>query len=113
MPICHNPAMRYLRHAVAALVVLSPGLFPGAAWAQDLTGQWQGTINPGKELRLVFVVATAEGGGLRATMHSIDQGGQAIPATVTVQGTTIGIAIPAVKGTIEGRLSADASTIIG
>jgi len=93
---------------VAALVVLSGGV----ASAQDLTGQWQGTINPGKELRLVFVVANADG-GLRATMHSIDQGGQAIPATVTAQGTTILIAIPAGKITIEGRLSADATTIIG
>jgi uncharacterized protein (TIGR03435 family) len=101
--------MRY-RYALMATLVLLAG---GVTSAQDLTGQWQGTINPGKELRLVFVVANADGGGQRATMHSIDQGGQAIPANVTVQGTTIRIEIPAGKVTIEGRLSADATTIIG
>ena len=101
--------MRNLLNLAVALVVLSGS----AAWAQNLTGQWQGTINPGKELRLVFVIANADGGGLRATMHSIDQGGQAIPANVTVQGTAVAIAIPALKGTIDGRLSADGTTIIG
>jgi uncharacterized protein (TIGR03435 family) len=101
--------MRYLTRLLAALVILAGHVVS----AQDLTGQWQGTINPGKELRLVFVIANADGGGLRGTMHSIDQGGQGIPATVTAQGTTVRIGIPAGKITIEGRLSADATTIIG
>jgi hypothetical protein len=86
----------------AGLVVLSAVLAlsgsPIHAQSQDLSGAWQGTINPGKELRLVFVIANAEGGALRATMHSIDQGGQAIAA---------------IGGTFEGRLSADGTSIIG
>lgn len=109
-----NPSTGTRRGRAAGLAALASMLVLSAnVSAQDLTGQWQGTINPGKELRLVFVVANADGGGLRATMHSIDQGGQAIPANVTVQGTTVRIAIPAGKVTIEGRLSADATTIIG
>jgi uncharacterized protein (TIGR03435 family) len=95
--------------ALAAVMTLSGS----AVHAQDLAGAWQGTINPGKELRLVFVIANTEGGALRATMHSIDQGGQAIAATATLQGTTVRMGVAAINGTFEGRLSADATSIIG
>ena len=87
------PAARRARAAGLAALTAALALSADIARAQDLTGQWQGAINPGKELRLVFVVASADGGGLRATMHSIDQGAQAIPVNVTVQGPTIGMAI--------------------
>lgn len=105
----------YLRAAglVALSAVLALSGSPVQAQSQDLSGAWQGTINPGKELRLVFVIANADGGALRATMHSIDQGGQAIAATVAVQGPTMRIAVAAVGGTFEGRLSADGMSIIG
>jgi hypothetical protein len=77
---------------VAFVVMLSMGVVQ--AQAPNVTGNWQGTLQAGKELRIVFVIANADGGGLRATMHSIDQGGQGIPAnTVTLQGSTLRISV--------------------
>jgi len=67
-----------IRLLYAALVVL---LLGSAASAQELAGAWQGTLNAGKPLRLVFVVTGAADSGFTATAHSIDQGGQALAET--------------------------------
>ena len=76
--------MKTLLRSVVALVVL---LSAGAAAAQNLAGNWQGTLQAGpRSLRIIFAVTAADAGGLRAVMYSIDQGGQGIPATVTAQG---------------------------
>jgi uncharacterized protein (TIGR03435 family) len=102
--------MKTLLSWVVALVVLSAG----AAQAQNLSGNWQGTLEAGgRSLRLVFTVANADGGGLRAVMYSIDQGGQGIPATVAVQGSTVRINAAGINVTFEGTLSADGNSIAG
>jgi len=90
-------------------------LFSGsAAQAQDLSGQWQGTLQAGQPLRLVFTIANADGGGLRAMMYSIDQGTQGLSASsMTLQGKTVRIAIDALKGTFEGTLSEEGNSIAG
>ncbi len=64
--------MRMLaRWSVLAVVMLSTVV---AAQAPNLVGQWQGTNKVGKELRLVFVVSdNAAGGGLTASLYSIDR----------------------------------------
>ena len=79
-----------------------------------ITGNWQGTLNVGKELRLVVVIANADGGGLRATFYSIDQTPQGMPASnVTLQGTTFRMSLPAINGGFEGTLNADRTSIAG
>jgi hypothetical protein len=90
---------------VVAFVTLSAG----ALQAQDLTGTWQGTLQAGRELRVVFKITKADGDGLKALMYSIDQPpGQGIPvSTVTLQGSTVSMSIVAAAATYEGRLSAD------
>ena len=35
-----------------------------AVYAQGVTGTWQGTLNPGKELRVVFIISNANAGRL-------------------------------------------------
>jgi hypothetical protein len=52
------------------------------AQTQNLVGQWQGTLSiQGKELRLVFVLAASgQGNTLSATLYSIDQAPNPIPA---------------------------------
>ena len=72
-----------------------------------MTGTWQGTSLPnGKELRTVIKVLKADGGAMRGTMFSIDQGaGPGIPVNpVTLQGTTVKMAMPGIGGTYEGKL---------
>jgi uncharacterized protein (TIGR03435 family) len=96
-----------------ALVVCVSALVTAQA-PQNLAGQWQGTINPGKELRLVFVLtANAASGGYTASMHSIDQGGQGIAATVVTQGNSVRLSVAPAGITFEGKVAADGNSIAG
>src|SRR3954467_11946482 len=84
--------------------------------AQEIAGAWQGTLQPpggGPALRIVMQLSRAADQTWQARMYSIDQGGQPINATVTLQGSGMKIAIPAIGGTFEGRLSADGNSITG
>ena len=88
----------------------------GMLLAQDLTGTWQGTLSlpGGRELRTVIKVEKADGAALRATMYSIDQGGQGIPVNpVTLQGTTVKMAMPGIGGSYEGKMEAAGDAITG
>ena len=99
-----------LRWVVAVVMLLSAG----TAYAQSLAGNWQGTLQAGQRpFRVVFVVSAADGGGLRAAIYNIDQGGQAVPATVTAQGTAVRVNAAGVNLTFDGSLSADGNTITG
>src|SRR5712691_2454785 len=95
--------------SVVALVALSGG----ALHAQDITGTLQGTLQAGRELRIVIKISNADGGsGLKAVMYSIDQGGQGLAASAfTLQGSTLRISIPGIGGTYEGTLNADRTSI--
>jgi uncharacterized protein (TIGR03435 family) len=100
-----------VRWIVVAVLLLSGAV---AAQGQNLAGAWQGTLQAGKELRLVFVIASnAATGGLTGTMYSIDQGAQGVAASVTAQGDTIRMAVATIGATFEGKLSADGNSIVG
>src|SRR3954463_6749117 len=84
--------------------------------AQDIAGAWQGTLQPpggGPALRIVMQISRAADQTWQARLYSIDQGGQPISATMTLQGSTVKIAVPAIGGTFEGRLSDDRNSIAG
>jgi uncharacterized protein (TIGR03435 family) len=100
------------RWAVLGVLLLSGVV---AAQTQNLAGQWQGTLQiQGKELRLVFVLTpNAASGGYTATMHSIDQGGQGIAATVVAQGSAVRLSVAPAGITFEGKLAADGSSLGG
>ena len=94
---------------IAALVLSAT-----TSYAQDIAGAWQGTLQAGgREARLVFRIANADGGGFRAQGFSIDQGGQPIPVSVAQDGSTIRLSIVVIGATFEGRLSPDGTTIVG
>jgi hypothetical protein len=99
-----------LRWAAVALVVV---MSAAPAVAQTLAGSWQGSLTAGgRTLRLVFVT-TADGAASRGVMYSIDQGGQGVPATITVQGSAVRMALAGINATFEGSLSADGNTLTG
>jgi uncharacterized protein (TIGR03435 family) len=84
-----------------------------ALLAQDITGNWQGTLQPGQQkVRLVFKIAM-ENDKLTATIHTADQYSPPIVTTITRDGSAIKMTIPAINGKYEGKLSADGNSIVG
>ena len=83
--------------------------------AQDITGDWNGTLNTGMgELRLVLHVTKNPDGTLKSTLDSVDQGANGIPVTsTTLKDATLNLKVEAVNGTYEGKVSADAKEIVG
>jgi hypothetical protein len=86
---------------------------PATKDAKDITGTWQGTLAIGKGLRTVIKISRDDG-QLKAVLYSIDQSGRPFNAnSVAMQGSVIGIHIPAISGDYEGKLSADGNTLTG
>jgi len=96
-------------------VVLSIALLGSSAVAQDVAGDWHGTLNAGgTDLRLVLHIAKGENGTLKATLDSVDQGANGIPVTsATLQDSTLKLTVDAVHGTYEGKVNSDATSIAG
>lgn len=106
---------RLLLWIVVLATLAGAGLYAQEAKpdAKDIAGAWQGTLAVGKGLRIVVKFAKADG-ALKATLYSIDQGGQPIVAsTASQQGANIKLTVVAIGGSYEGKLSADGNTIAG
>jgi non-heme chloroperoxidase len=85
----------------------------GSAQAQNLAGQWQGTLNS-RNLRYVLKISKAEQGRLSAVFFSIDRTPDGFPVNViALNGSTLKFSVNQVNGSYEGRLSADGKSISG
>lgn len=72
-------------------------------------GIWQGKMNVGKEVRIIFNISE-DNGTLSATMDSPDQGVKDIPcSSVTVKGDSLYISLDKFKCSYTGKLEADGS----
>ncbi len=87
--------MTFLRLALLSTMMAS------LAGAQDVAGDWQGTLNTGMgELRLVLHLTKAANGSLTATLDSVDQGANGIPVkSVTLKDSKLKLDVEAVHGT--------------
>jgi uncharacterized protein len=85
------------------------------AGAQDVSGDWQGTLDiGGGQLRLVLHIAKAPDGALKATLDSVDQGANGIPVnSITLKGSELNLDVAAVHGTYDGQVQPDGKTIKG
>jgi len=84
------------------------------AQAKDITGTWQGTLNPGRELRTVVKISKGDDGGLKAVFYSIDQGGQPLPITSIKQdGSSVKMSLVMIGGTYDAKLTPDGSEMDG
>ncbi len=99
----------------AFINLLLTTLITGAAYAQNIVGDWQGTLKAGAaELRLVLHITKADDGSLKATLDSVDQGANGIPVNqVTLKDSKLNLNIEAVHGAYEGTVNSDGSEIKG
>jgi len=83
--------------------------------AQNITGDWVGTLKAGEaELRLVLHITKSADGNLGATLDSVDQGANGIPVSaVSLKDSKLSLTVDAVNGTYEGTVNADATAISG
>src|SRR5208282_3389323 len=85
------------------------------ASAQDVVGDWQGALKTGGgELRLALHITKGEGGELKATLDSVDQGANGIPVSaIMLKDSQLSLTVEAVHGTYEGKVNAAATEIEG
>jgi hypothetical protein len=98
------------------LLALALGISTACALqAQDIAGDWHGTLDTGQgQLRLVLHITKGDGGSYKATLDSVDQGANGIPVnSVTLKGSKLNLTVDAVNGTYEGDVNADATAIKG
>ena len=95
---------------ILAIVALSSGRLR----AQDVVGDWQGTLEAGKEYRIVVKIAKNDSGGLKAELYSIDNGPDARALNfISVHDGTLQFSYEPLGVTYEGRVNGDASAITG
>ncbi len=85
------------------------------SFAQEITGDWNGTLKPGGgELRLVLHITKAADGSLKATLDSVDQGANGIPVSaITLKDSKLNLKVDSVNGAYDGEVNANASEIAG
>jgi uncharacterized protein (TIGR03435 family) len=100
--------------AKLTLWMMALAALPGSALqAQDITGNWQGTLQPGQQkVRIVFKIAL-ENDKLTATLYTVDQPSPPFATTITRDGSTVKMTIPAINGNYAGKLSGDGNSIVG
>ena len=97
-----------------ALWTMAAAMLVGVALrAQDLAGNWQGTLHPGKDLRMILVVSK-EDGRLQARLYSIDESAQPFRvSSISQDGSTVKFAIDLNGTTYEGKMNAANTAISG
>lgn len=85
------------------------------ARAQDVIGDWQGTLKTGSgELRLALHISQAKEGGYQGTMDSIDQNANGIPlSAIALKKSAFSFDVPSVSGSYAGKMKADGNEIDG
>ena len=100
------------------MLMLMVALTGSALYAQDIAGDWQGTLHVGPGLRLLLQVskgdAKAGQGEWAAKLVSVDQGSTTMPVdSISLQNSTVKFAVSAIHGSYEGKLSSDGNSITG
>jgi hypothetical protein len=97
------------------LVIFTTLLAATLAHSQDVTGDWQGTLNTGMgELRLVLHIAKSADGALKATVDSVDQNPNGIPVTsTTLKDSKLNLTLDTIHATYAGTVAPDGKMISG
>jgi hypothetical protein len=84
--------------------------------AEDITGNWQGTITPpqGNPRRMILQVIRDDSGALKARIYSIDQSPEGDRVdSIKVQDSTVTFVVGMLQLSYEGNLSPDGNLITG
>jgi hypothetical protein len=102
-----------MKQALLVVVLLMSNAW--ASQAQDIAGDWEGTLRPGTaELRLLLHVVAQDDGTLKATLDSLDQGARGIPvSSIAVKDGAVTLGVDAVRGSYDGKFSSDGKSIDG
>lgn len=97
------------------LMLCALSLFAAVSFAEDITGDWNGTLHAnGGELRLVLHLSKNPQGGFTATLDSVDQGANGIPvSSARLENSKLSLDVQAVQGTYAGTVNAQGSEISG
>jgi hypothetical protein len=104
------------RTVMKAILILAAEVVTAASFvsAQDIAGDWEGTLHAGADLRLVLRITKGGDGALKATLDSVDQGANGIPvSSISLKDSKLSLGVDAVHGTYEGTVAADGKTIGG
>lgn len=95
--------------------LLLGALLGSSLYAQDIVGDWKGTISTKDlQVRLALHVTKTGSGGLNATLDSLDQGALGLAASlVTLKSSTLRFTIAAAGGTYEGKIAPNGASIDG
>ena len=81
---------------------------------ETIAGHWQGTLDAGVKLRVVFNIEQAAEGKLTATLDSLDQGAKGIAIDeITFEDNTLRLAAKGIGGIFEGKRNAAGNEIAG
>ena len=81
--------------------------------AQDMAGQWQGTLHAGKDLRIALKVSKAANGHLGGMLYSVDQAGSVPIGSASLENSVFVFTVPQIGGSYEGTVSTDGKSIKG
>jgi hypothetical protein len=86
-----------------------------SAYAQNIVGDWQGTLKAGpSELRLLLHVSKKADGSFQGTMDSIDQASYGLTlSTILLKEGKLNFTVDIVHGTYDGKVNADGNQITG
>ncbi len=102
--------MRKILSAIFVVLLLcSPRLN-----AQDISGDWQGTLNVGSGLRLILKITKHDVGEWKAILYSIDQAADGLPvSSITLHGADFEFAVDQLGARYQGKLDIDSRSITG
>lgn len=89
-------------------------LLGSCLFGQDMTGDWQGTLKAGQDLRVILHIEKQDSGVLTAMVYSIDQGPDGLTASsVALKDSILKVDFDLLRANYEGKISADGQTIAG
>lgn len=108
--------MRTLKVLIVFLALLGIVL-AGPLYAQNIAGDWQGTVKP-RDMRVIVRISKQLDGSLQARIQRIDQnpvdwGSGSLASSASLEGSEFKFTVDSVKVSYSGKLSTDGTSITG